>query len=192
MARRSAIGAAVGFCSVFAFVVFVQEARFFCTSLAILGTGGIIGGAICGATIGALDGKIALAVAGFMGGIGGCGLAMLGTIWYSGQPWPSPKPLPASGELLAETTVGSWGYSEFRTYTITLPLNTVQQHYETEMSKYCIGTWQFEPYQDEEYAPCVRSGCQIRRWGLEQFFEVHMCAISETESIVSQVSRWQD
>ena len=150
----------------------------------------LVGAAVRSVKSGTLN-RVITASVGIAGICCGFFAGTMAVFWYAGTPWPAPRPI-ADQNVLVEETVGSWGYSKFETYTITLHLDDVHRHYESQMAKYCVGTWEFEPYQDEEYAPCVRSGCQIRRWGLEQFFEVHMCAISETESIVSQVSRWQD
>jgi hypothetical protein len=89
---RAAIGAIIGGCTVSAWVAMIAESRFFFDTLAVLGTGGLIGGAICGVIFGAFGGKIGLAMAGVLGGIVGCALMMFGMLWYVVTPWPAPEP----------------------------------------------------------------------------------------------------
>jgi hypothetical protein len=170
-----------------------SESRFLGDALRVLGAGGAIGGAICGAIAGLFDNtKTAVAIGGVMGGAGGCILAVIGAIWYSVIPWPSPQPYPGV-EPIVNVGGGSWGVSRGQVYTVTVSLDDMQHYYEEEMERYCVDGWQFEASSDcGEHLVCRRAGCGIRRLWMEQYFRVILYSISESQTKVWQAEMWQD
>jgi hypothetical protein len=191
LTKRAVIGAAIGGSLVCLIVVSMAEARFLFETLMVLGSGGLIGGALCGIIFGALNKRAGVIIGGFVGGIAGCVLATVGTLFYAATPWPSPRPYPGA-ETHIELGGGSWGPSRVQTYVTTLPLDTVQHHYEDQMNQYCVDDWQFEGLSDTEYQLCRQADCQIFRLGLEQYFRVHLCSVSETQTMITHIDAWQD
>ena len=153
LTNRAVIGAAIGGSLVCLIVVSISERRFLSETLIVLGSGGLIGGALCGIIFGALNKRAGVIIGGFVGGIAGCALATVGTFFYADTPWPSPRPYP-SAETHIEWGGGSWGPSRVQIYTTTLTLDTVQHYYEEQMNRYCIDDWQFESSLDTEDQLC--------------------------------------
>jgi hypothetical protein len=192
---RAAIGAAIGggIAGLIVFITMASEPRFVGDALKVLGTGGIIGGAICGAVSGLFENaRVAVAIGGVAGGVGGCVLAMIGTIWYTFTPWPSPQPYPAV-EPVTDIGGGSWGVSRSQIYTVTISLDDMQHYYEAEMERHCVSGWQFETSTDcGEYHTCRQARCEIRRLWMEQYFRVTLYPVSESQIKVYQADMWQD
>ena len=149
IAVHSAIGAIIGFCLVSILVLVFFETRFRSDAISVLGIGGLIGGAVCGAIFSPVNAKTLSIVVGGVGGIGGCILFAFGTLVYAATPWPSPKPYP-NVEVDNHTGAGSWGLFQTQVYTVTIPLNDVQQHYDAQMQKYCETPWEYETFNDDE------------------------------------------
>lgn len=188
---RAAIGAATGGTIVSLFVVVNFQPRFIADALMVLGTGGLVGGAVCGAFLGMFGEKFGAAVGGVIGGIAGCVIATLGILLYTGVPWPSPRPYPGV-ETHIDWGGGSWGPARVQTYTVTLPLDEVQQYYEGQMNRYCENAWAFSVTPDPGYSFCRRAECKIRRLWLEQYFDVRLCSDTAEQTVVTQVDFWED
>jgi len=169
-----------------------MEPRFILDALMVVGTGGVIGGAFFGVIFGAFDDKrVGIVIGGIFGGIVGCGLTVVGTMVYTSMPWPSPQPYPGV-EVQFDSDAGSWGVSRIQTYTTTMPLDAMQQYYDKQMRRYCEDSWQFETESDRQYSFCSEANCSIRRFWMEQYFSVHLCTATVTQTVVIQVDSWQD
>ena len=188
--KHALLGAGVGGGLASLLIVLTFESRFVVDALLVLGIGAMIGGALCGLIV-SKYGTVGITIGGIVGGIGGCALAMIGTMIYAGLPWPSPQPY-SGASVQMEGGAGSWGPSHVRTYTVAMPLNTIQQYYESQMKRYCENTWTFSTLSDSECYSCREASCKIRRLGLEQYFRVRLHPISETQTEVIQVDHWQD
>ena len=179
--------------SLIVFPMFLLEERFLSNAMIFFGTSGFVCGAICGAVIGIFGRKVELAIAGAVSGLGCFILATFGILWYSAAPWPAPKPYPSVDVQLQEGSPGSWGLFRSQMYTHSLSLDDVQQHYEKEMGQYCEGSWQFKEFPGQaENSFCRQARCEIYRLGMEQYFEVELCSISDTETVVTQFDFWED
>ena len=161
--------------------------------LLLWGGGGLVGGAALGIGWGWWGGKPVAAVGGMVGGIIGCLVLSGASFIYVDMARPSPKPLP-NVEPVIGTASGSWGYTEDQTYTVTLPIEAVQEYYEEQMSQYCEDGWRFETLPQDEcegYSLCRRAECDIPRPVLEQYFIVSLYAVSEIETRVVHVDAWE-
>jgi hypothetical protein len=155
--------------------------------------GGLIGGAALGIGWGWLGTRTGAIVGGIVGGVAGCVVANGAVFLYLSMARPSPEPIP-NIEPVVTTARGSWGDTETQTYTVTLPIETVQKHYEEQMSQYCEGGWRFETLpQDkcEGYSLCRRAECNIPRPVLKQYCIVNLYAVSEMETKVVHVEAWE-
>jgi hypothetical protein len=191
LASRALIGAIIGGSVVCLMVVLFAEARFFLKTLAVLGSGGVIGGALCGLVLGRANNWVGVIMGGLIGGIGGCALITVGIFFYTAIPWPSPQPYPGV-ETHMELGGGSWGPSRVQTYTTTLSFETIEQYYTGQMNQYCTGEWQFENIAKSQDQRCGQAACSIPRFGLEQYFTVRLCTLSETETLITHIDSWQD
>ena len=193
---RAILGAIAGggVASLIVILSMLSEPQFIADTLAVLETGGVIGGAACGAAVGLIgkNEKKLVAVAGLAGGICGCILAMSVTVVYIAIPWPSPRPYPGA-EAVLETGAGSWGVTRGQVYTVTVSMNTLQGYYEKQMNQYCEGDWKFEvPSFSDTYSTCLRATCEIRRPWMGQMFEVMLCPVSESKTVVHHLDMYQD
>jgi len=188
--KGALLGAVVGGALVSFLVVVTSESRFIADALLVLGTGGVIGGALCGAIV-SKYGKMGIAIGGIIGGIGGCSLAAIGTIGYAAIPWPSPQPY-SGVTAQVDWGGGSWGPSRIQTYTVAVSLDTIQQYYEGQMNRYCEDTWKFSNFSDSECPLCREADCKIRRLWLEQYFTVRLHPISEMQTEATHIDSWQD
>jgi hypothetical protein len=190
--NRAIIGAVIG-CGIISPIVFlISESKFVIDTLLVLGTGGLIGGALCSVIFGAFGKEKGVVIGGVFGGLAGCVLASIGTIFYAAVPWPSPQPYPGVQTHL-DGGVGSWGPSRIQTYTATLSLDSIQQYYEGQMNQHCIDDWKFETSSDPKSGlSCRQTECRIYRLGLEQYFRVSFCSVSDRQTEVTHIDSWQD
>lgn len=190
-ANRALIGAALGGSLVYLFVLLVFESRFVFEALLALGSGGTIGGALCGIVLGAPNKRAGVIIGGLFGGIAGCILATIGILFYAKIPWPSPQPYPGV-ETQMTSGVGSWGLARTQAYTTTLSLGVMEQYYQGQMNQYCVDDWHFENLSDTKYELCHQADCRVPRLGLEQYFRVEVCSVSEAQTVITHVDMWQD
>jgi hypothetical protein len=72
-------------------------------------------------------------------------------------------------------------------------MDELQDYYEEQLERYCVGDWQFEvPAYSDLYSTCLRATCRIRRPWVEQLFEVMLCPVSESGTVVRHVDMYQD
>ncbi len=193
--RRAIIGALIGatFGAAIACLAtfLISEPRFFVDGLIFLGTGALLGGTILGLVARMVAGKGYAVLGGIAGGIGGMVLILIASVIYELVPWPSPRPYPGV-EPQVETGGGSWGICKTQIYTVTIPLDKMQQYYDAQMKRYCTNTWQFKNWSSLEYPLCRAGDCEIRRVWAEQYFEIYLCAVSPTQTMVVQMDLWED
>jgi hypothetical protein len=196
------VGAAAGggtvvFLALLWLVISSAPAEYFL--LLLWGAGGLIGGAAFGLVLGKLAAKPGAVIGGVAGGIvGGVVVGLIVPVvmyLYLSIPRPSPKPLP-SVDKRAFTSGASWGFDRVQTYTVTLPIDQVQEHYEGQMARYCQEGWQFEIRSDcwefEEGIPCRFARCDIPRPVFDQYFTVTLYSLSETQTRVVHTDSWED
>ena len=191
LAHRALVGAAIGGGLVCLIIALTVEFRFFFEALMLLGSGGLLGGSLCGIILGTVNKRAGVVIGGLIGGLGGCAFVGIGTLFYASVPWPSPEPYPGV-ETHIEFGSGSWGPSRVQTYTSTLSLDAIQHYYEAEMSQHCANDWQFENSSDTEYQLCREAACSVPRLGLDQYFRVSLCSVSEKQTFITHVDSWQD
>ncbi len=107
---------------------------------------------------------------------------------------PIPPAYPGAKVYHRYTGTGSWGYTEFYTYTVDLPLDDIQQYYVQQMSAHC-DHWNgsFEEWTNYyEYPVCQWASCAIPRAQLEHFFSVVLCPISENKTWVEYVNAHEE
>jgi hypothetical protein len=198
--RRTAGGAVLGaiagggIASLVVILSMLSEPRFIADALVVLGTGGIIGGAVCGAAIGLIGrgGKRLTLGIGLAGGMCGCILAMIATVVYTAVPWPSPQPYPGA-EPVVGTGAGSWGVTRGQVYTITVSMNELRGYYEEQMDRHCESKWRFEvPSYSDVYSTCLQATCEVHRPWMGQMFEVMLCPVSDSETVVHHLDMYQD
>lgn len=189
----AAIGGAVG--AVFGLLIALGFAddRFARQAMTDFSLIGLIVGVIGGIVLGALHApNLVIALGGMVGGLMAPFLLLVSVWIYSAIPWPSPRPYPSTA-VETDTGGGSWGSSRFRTYTVALSLDDIQQYYEEQMRRYCQGEWQFQARPVfKEYWSCRETECRIRRLWREQYFGVTLCSVSEKETEVYQWDGWED
>lgn len=188
--KHTILGACIGGGLVSLIVILTFESRFVVDALLVLGIGAMIGGGLCG-LMASKYGTAGITIGGIIGGVGGCALAMIGTIFYAAIPWPAPQPY-SGASVQMDGGAGSWGPSRVKTYTVAMPLNVIQQYYEGQMNRYCVDAWTFSTLSGSECSSCLEASCEIRRLGLEQYFRVRLHPISEVETEVIQIDHWQD
>jgi hypothetical protein len=185
------IGAALGGGIASGVVLLSVSPRFWLEGLAILGTGGAVGGACLSALVRRTNARVGIAAAGAIGGIGGCILAGFLIIAYGGTPWPSPVPY-LGVQAQIETGGGSAGIGRTQTYTVNLSLSDTVAYYEGQMRQYCVNDWEFKTKADSIYDQCRVAQCDIRRWWKGQYFSVYLCAIDKDKTTVRQAVFWED
>ena len=185
------IGGTIGFALVCLIVVVIFfDSRLMTESLLIFGSGGLIGGALYGLFLGIVEEKRAgVVIGGLIGGIIGCAFAGFGLLIYEGTPQPSPQPYPGF-KTYTSSSSGSQASSRVQTYTAALSLDTLQQYYEDELDQYCADDWEFQNFSNTEDQPCLFADCKIPRLWYKQFFEVNLCSISETQTLIHHTDIW--
>lgn len=189
------IGAISGiiFPSVLTFLTFQDswDPRHLRDALLVFGTSGAIGGSLIGGILGLVSNtRIAAAGFGLVGGLCSCITVAIGVLLYTWTPWPAPRIYPGA-EAATYEGGGSWGVVKTQVYTLTVPLEALQQHYFKEMKRFCTKMGDFEQVEENGMI-CHRAECQIRRPWMEEFFTVSLCTLSDRETVVYHTVMWED
>ena len=134
----------------------------------------------------------------------------IGAFIFVVSPWPSPQPFSSSDIDRLEGAMGSFVLVSRQNYSTSEPISVIQDYYHEEMRHYCVDEPGISEWSSYKSVPssnqwgiedlpelvatgtCVRMLCDIVRWQRHQDFEVLMCSESESLTIVSQISRWED
>lgn len=162
----------------------------------VFGISGLIIGMILSFIFGLIvDDKRALISlgSGILSGLGTGVLVPFVVLIFATRPWPSPKPYPGVPVTTQEIYIGSGWHHRTQTYTTSVSTDNLQQHYDEQMSYYCLDGWEFENSTDVEYANCLEASCNIRPKtdADPQYFYVHLCPTSETKTKVVQEDVWE-
>ncbi|MFN3821766.1 MAG: hypothetical protein ACK4OO_05480, partial [bacterium] len=134
--------------------------------------------------------RIAAAGFGLVGGLCSCITVAVGVLLYAWTPWPAPRLYPGA-EAVTYEGGGSWGIVKTQVYTLTVPLEALQQHYSKEMKRFCTRTGDFER-TEVDGIDCYQAECPIRRPWMEEFFIVSLCPLSDQETVVYHTVMWED
>jgi len=117
-----------------------------------------------------------------VGVVGGC--ALLSWVYATGS---VPQPYPGV-PLTVERGVpqGRCCDADIIEYRVPLPLETVRQHYDQQLSRYCVGSWRWEPTQWAGYSTAERMMCEIERRVGFQYFTVILYSNDSSETFVLQ------
>jgi hypothetical protein len=162
------------------------DSPFLMDGVVIFGVSGLIVGMILSFTLGLLVGSMRVLISlgsGILSGLGTGVLVPFVILIFASRAWPSPRPHPGAVITTGETLGASGWRHRTQTYTITLPINALQQYYDEQMEHYCFDEWQFNESDDSEYANCLEASCNIRpETDVDpQYFYVYLCSVSETQ-----------